>query len=82
MATGNDNSVATGLIIIDLPGYSNSTTWKLANSRNITVNATTTANFNIENRIGAYNQTTAISSLSFIPSSGNFTSGNYFVYGA
>jgi len=82
MATGNDNSVATGLIIIDLPGYSNTTTWKLANSRNITVNATTTANFNIENRIGAYNQTTAISSLQFIPSSGNFTSGNYFVYGA
>jgi hypothetical protein len=82
MATGNDNSVATGLIIIDLPGYSNTTTWKLANSRNITVNATTTANFNIENRIGAYNQTTAISSLSFIPSTGNFTSGNYLVYGA
>jgi len=82
MATGNDNSVATGLIIIDIPSYSNSTTWKIANSRNITVNATTTANFNVQNRVGAYNQTTAISSLQFIPSSGNFTSGNYFVYGA
>jgi hypothetical protein len=82
MATGNDNSVATGLIIIDIPSYSNSTTWKIANSRNITVNATTTANLNVQNRVGAYNQTTAISSLSFIPSTGNFTSGNYTVYGA
>jgi len=82
MATGNDNSVATGLIIIDIPSYSNTTTWKIANSRNITVNATTTTNLNIENRVGAYNQTAAISSLSFVPSTGNFTSGNYSIYGA
>jgi hypothetical protein len=82
MATGNDNSVANGLIIIDIPSYSNTTTWKIANSRNITVDATTTTSFNIQNRIGAYNQTAAISSLSFIPSTGNFTSGNYTVYGA
>jgi hypothetical protein len=82
MATGNDNSVATNLIIIDIPGYSNATTWKIANSRNITVNATTTTSYNVQNRFGAYNQTTAISSLSFLCSSGNFTSGNYLVYGA
>jgi hypothetical protein len=82
MATGNDNSVATGIIVIDIPSYSNTTTWKIANSRNATVNATTTANTNIENRIGAYNQTTAISTLQFLPSTGNFTSGTYLVYGA
>ena len=82
VATGNDNSVATGLVVIDIPSYANTTTWKIANSRNITVSATTTTNFNIENRIGAYNQTTAISNLTFLPSSGNFTSGNYSVYGA
>ena len=82
MATGNDNSVASGLIIIDIPSYSNTTTWKIANSRNITVNSTTTTSYNVQNRFGAYNQTSAISSLSFLCSSGNFTSGNYLVYGA
>lgn len=82
MATGNDNSVNTGIIVIDIPSYSNTTTWKIANSRNATVDDATTTNLNIENRIGAYNQTTAISSLSFIPSTGNFTSGSYLVYGA
>lgn len=82
VATGNDNSVATGLVVIDIPSYSNTTTWKIANSRNITVSATTVTNFNIENRIGAYNQTGAITTLTLFPSSGNFTSGDYAVYGA
>jgi hypothetical protein len=82
MATGNDNSVNTGIIIIDIPSYSNTTTWKIANSRNATVDDVTTTNVNIENRIGAYNQTTAISTLQFLPSTGNFTSGTYLVYGA
>jgi hypothetical protein len=82
MATGNDNSVNTGIIIIDIPSYSNTTTWKIANSRNATVDDATTTNVNIENRIGAYNQTTAISTLQFLPSTGNFTSGSYLVYGA
>jgi hypothetical protein len=77
----NDNSVATGLIIMDIPDYANTTTWKYVLSNALTVNATTTTNLNFAPRIGFYNQTGAISSITLFPDSGNFTSGDYILYG-
>jgi hypothetical protein len=38
-------------------------------------------NFRRNEAVGFYNQTTAISSLSLFPSSGNFTSGTAYLYG-
>jgi hypothetical protein len=78
----NDNSVATGLSVTTIPNYANSATWKIMNTQSIAVNGTTTANFNSYTSLGGYyNQTTAISSLLFYPSAGNFTSGTVLLYG-
>jgi len=77
----NDNSVATGLSIIDIPDYTNAATWKIVESKTLGVNETTTTNHNFTYTISLYNQTTAITSLVFFTSSGNFTSGTLLLYG-
>lgn len=77
----NDNSVATGLSIIDIPDYTNTTTWKITNIVSLAVNETTTTNFNLNVRWAVYNQIAAISSLVLFPSSGNWTSGTALLYG-
>lgn len=77
----NDNSVATGISIIDIPDYTNTTTWKMVEVKSVSVSATTTTNNNFNYRFSVYNQTTAITSLVFFPASGNFTSGTLLLYG-
>ena len=79
--SANDNSVATGLSIIDIPDYTNATTWKMVEIKSLGVDGTTTANQTFSINFGLYNQTTAITSLVFFPSSGNFTSGTLLLYG-
>jgi hypothetical protein len=76
----NDNSIATGLATIDIPDYANTVTWKQAISFNVSV-ATNGTDLHVMNTHTLYNQTAAISSLNFFPSSGNFTSGEILVYG-
>ena len=78
---GNDNSVAQGLIIAELFDYANSSTWKIVRFQALTNNSTTTTNPDWEMDSGIYNQVDAITSISMFPSSGNFTSGDYFLYG-
>ena len=81
IADRNDNSVATGLTIYNIYDYTNTTTWKYAESSSITVNATTTGNFNYTRYANFYNQTGAITSIYIAPDSGNFTSGTALLYG-
>lgn len=76
-----DNTVGTNLIVIDFPDYANTTSWKLAYTYAVTVDPTTTTSFKPFLSMSAYNQTAAISSLSFLPGSGNFTSGTVLLYG-
>ena len=78
---GNDNSVATGLIILNIIDYANTTTWKSAITTSMTVNGTTTANYNYVNYALFYNQIDAISSIYLAPDTGNFTSGTALLYG-
>jgi hypothetical protein len=79
--TDNDNSVAEGISIFNIYDYANTTTWKLASMNAISVNATTTSQFNARFRpILAYNQTSAISRLDFF-TGGTFTSGTVLLYG-
>ena len=78
-----DNSTATGLAIVEVPDYANTTTlkvlWRKFQSANLSSN---TANmYMIAPNISTYNSTSAITKLTFFPSSGNFTSGDYIVYG-
>ena len=81
IVVANDNSVATGLAYAMIYDYTNSTTWKMAESLCISVDATTTTNFQFFKRFGFYNQTAAITEINFFPTSGNFTSGTFLLYG-
>jgi len=81
ISTSSDNAITQSMHSIYIPDYVNTTTWKIANFYSITTNATTTANYNFRAEFGLYNQTSAISSLDFFPSTGNFTSGSILLYG-
>lgn len=78
---GNDNSVATGLHILTIRDYANTSTWKMGTIQCITVNATTTTNFNYMQSQFFYNQTAAITQINILDSNGAFTSGDYVLYG-
>jgi hypothetical protein len=81
VSSANDNSVATGLSHTRLYNYTNSTTWKMADTMVISTDNSTTANFQCFQRLGVYNQTGAITEINILPSSGNFTSGTVLLYG-
>jgi len=76
-----DNSVDTGLMIMDIYDYANTATWKIAQSRSVTVNETTTTSLNYTSYLTFYNQTAAISDIVILTSSGNLTSGTAYLYG-
>jgi hypothetical protein len=78
---GMDNSVTQGLVMCTFPDYTNTSTWKIANTINFTNHATTTTNYVYANYGLAYNQTAAISSLQIRSGSGNLTSGTVVLYG-
>jgi hypothetical protein len=80
-SNGQDNGTTNSTIAITVFDYANSSTWKLVNSSALTNNSSTSANLNYRYGFGAYNQTGAITSLDFFPSSGNFTSGTLLLYG-
>jgi hypothetical protein len=80
-ATSIDNSTSDGLIVMTVPEYANTTTWKYADIVAIHNDSTTPTTVVYTRRYGFYNQTGAITSLTFFMSSGNFTSGTYTVYG-
>ena len=77
----NDDTVAYGFTIIDIYDYANTTTWKTAFTRAWGTDPTTTTSYNLRLRYSIYNQTTAITELNLFPNTGNFTSGNYYLYG-
>jgi hypothetical protein len=81
IATENDNSVATGLDIIDIFDYTNTVTMKMAQYRSLHNNATTTSNYNFSRGQGFYNQLDAITSITLLANSGDLTSGTALLYG-
>jgi hypothetical protein len=81
IAEQQDDTTATGLVVVDIPDYANSATWKAANGYSIMNNAVTVTDFNSQNSAFYYNQTNAITSLVIFPSAGNFTSGTALLYG-
>jgi hypothetical protein len=76
-----DNAVTQSLTVIDIPDYTNTTTWKMSFSMSMNNSSSTTTDVRWRNMIGMYNQTSAISSLGFFFSSGNATSGSILLYG-
>jgi hypothetical protein len=82
-SNGSDNSVVTfGLISLTIPDYANATTAKVLQGISLVNDYTTTTNGYFYGINGWYNQTTAITGVTFLnQTGGNFTSGNYYVYG-
>jgi hypothetical protein len=81
ISADNDNSVGNGLMALTIPDYTNTATWKSVNFNSLTVDPSTTANWRFNWGCGIYNQTAAISSLGFLTSTGNLTSGTILLYG-
>ena len=82
VATNTDNGTASGFGFGMIPDYTNTATWKIYEGSSFTNNATTPANYNYQRIAGVFGQTSAISSITFAPSSGgNFTSGTILLYG-
>ena len=77
----NDNSVATGLSVVNVYDYANAVTWKMIDFRNIGTDANTTTSATCYNGVGYYNQTGAITSLTLFANTGNLTSGTALLYG-
>ena len=76
-----DNGASTATAVLIVPDYANTATWKQCYWNTLTNNSTTPTSGDINRGTGVYNQTSAISSLTFLMSTGNFTSGDYYVYG-
>lgn len=82
-SNGSDNTVTTyGLISLTIYDYANTTTAKILQGISMVNDYATTTNGYYYGINGWYNQTAAISGVTFLnQTGGNFTSGNYYVYG-
>ena len=76
-----DNGASSGFAALTIYDYTNTTTYKTGIGDAINTNYADLAEVKSWRRFYAYNQTGAISSLVFFATTGNFTSGDVFVYG-
>jgi hypothetical protein len=75
----NSSSDATN-IQFQMPNYLASV-WKFAEVNSLNVKSTSVNDFFAQNYISVWNGTGAITSITFLPSTGNFTSGTVYLYG-
>lgn len=77
-----DATDAQGIIAGTLYDYTNTTTWKLYWGVSVTNNGTTSTNYNYGIRAGIYNQTSAITSLTFLTTATySLNGGTVYLYG-
>lgn len=82
IGSNSDNAVDTkNFIIADIWDYANTTTGKLVTSTSVSHNATTTTNFNVQDKLGWFDTTSAITEILFRSTLGNMTSGTAYIYG-
>jgi hypothetical protein len=81
IAVGTDNTTSTGLSVATIYDYANTTTWKMMITDSLQNTAADPTQVNYRRYAGFYNQTGAITTLQFLPDSGNFTSGSILIYG-
>jgi hypothetical protein len=82
LTLGNDNATATNFTQFTLYNYASTTTWKMIDGLSMLNSATSpTTSISYRSLVGATNTTSAINSLTFHLSAGNFTSGTIYVYG-
>jgi hypothetical protein len=80
-ARNQDSTNAEGLCDYVIPDYTNTTTWKYINGRMISNSVGSATQYNFATFWAPYRNTAAISSLTFTPGTGNFTSGTILLYG-
>jgi hypothetical protein len=78
---GNDNTNNTGFGVHNLYDYANTVTWKLCDSVMFGIDQTTTTSIGISRKFGAFNSTSAISSITIFPGAGTFSGGTALLYG-
>jgi hypothetical protein len=77
-----DNAVSTfNLGIVNIYDYTNTTTAKFYYYQSMVTNYTTTTSVNLESGYSVYNQLDAITAITLLPGSGNYTSGSVLLYG-
>ena len=84
ISVSNDNGTNVqdkGMIVIDIPDYANTTTWKMSIASALTVADNTTTGLQYQTTQGSYRSLSAISSLQFLSGSGSLTSGTIYLYG-
>jgi hypothetical protein len=81
IGAASDNAAAGSLHNLTFIDYTNTVTRKFALGDSVCVNADNNAEVNIKRFVSIYNQTDAISSLTFLMNTGNITSGTYILYG-
>jgi hypothetical protein len=75
------NTSSNGIGIVRIPNYFSTTAPKSYFSHSLFTYHPTTTQWLVSMITGIYNSTSAISSITLFPSSGNWTSGTAFVYG-
>lgn len=80
-ANQDDVTTSTYFANVEIPNYSSTTTWKMANVTAIGNWFLTPADVGYSDCMIVYNQTTAITSIDLFPNSGNFDSGTAYLYG-
>jgi hypothetical protein len=81
LSAGADNAVTSSTMAISLPNYANTAAVKQFSSDSFVTNSTTTSNWNMQRYVGAWNDTSAISSLTFLCGTGNLSTGTVLLYG-
>ena len=80
--TADGGGASTALIVVDIPGYANTSTNKIMTYSSLVNNETTNANGAWEQDAGLFKSTSAISSITLLPqAAGTFTTGTYILYG-
>ncbi len=81
LSLDQDSTVSNSIGAFTIFEYANTSIWKSIYGQMLNNDDTTSTSISFRTLYGMYNQTTAISSLEFWNSSGNFTSGTVNVYG-
>jgi hypothetical protein len=83
ISTSADGGAASqALIVVEIPEYANTTTWKFQTYDSLVNNETTNTSAAWERNAGLSNSTSAISSITLLPQAGGtFSSGTYVLYG-
>ena len=76
-----DNATTLSFAWFQIPDYANTTTYKMVDAKGLGTDQTTTTSASNYQTMTWYNQPVAITSLQFLMSSGNLTSGTVLLYG-